>query len=302
MNIYSNEGRELDAQVSISSIDNMHGLILESRSGKNKNNCARNTDYFEALEIILRRLQILSVKVIRISLVSKRALNFFTKEKRALQYDGSSDINLKNCDVVVLRKWICNEISKIKENDNSKGGCPTKRIIINADIEEIKWNYVITGVSGSICLHERDLTSESDLISECNYFDLSKIKNYKDKVSRVIVLRRGQSEFRKKLLLAYNNKCTITGTCVVNVLEAAHIYPYFGECTNKTSNGLLLRADIHTLFDLGLINIDEFYNVNVSHELKDSEYYIYNGAKLSLPKNECDHPNIEAIKFRLSQL
>ena len=68
--------------------------------------------------------------------------------------------------------------------------------------------------------------------------------------------RRGQSVFRKQLLAAYNGQCAITRCDVEDVLEAAHIISYKGEETNHIGNGLLLRADIHTLFDLGLLAVD----------------------------------------------
>ena len=66
----------------------------------------------------------------------------------------------------------------------------------------------------------------------------------------MVALRQGQPQFRKSLLTAYRSRCAITGTAVESVLEAAHIWPHKGEQTNEVWNGLLLRADLHTLFDL----------------------------------------------------
>ena len=54
----------------------------------------------------------------------------------------------------------------------------------------------------------------------------------------------------------YEGKCAVTGCDVPDVLQAAHIFPYMGPETNHPSNGLL-RADIHTLFDLGLIELSQ---------------------------------------------
>lgn len=70
---------------------------------------------------------------------------------------------------------------------------------------------------------------------------------------RAVFLRRGQEKFRKDLINAYKSRCAVTGCNIVEILEAAHIIPYRGEHTNRCNNGLLLRADIHTLFDLGLL-------------------------------------------------
>ncbi|EJT85993.1 putative restriction endonuclease [Pseudomonas putida S11] len=60
-----------------------------------------------------------------------------------------------------------------------------------------------------------------------------------------IVRRRGQPQFRKQLLKAYQGRCAITACSLQQVLEAAHIHPYLGDATNVVSNGLLLRADVH---------------------------------------------------------
>jgi HNH endonuclease len=68
--------------------------------------------------------------------------------------------------------------------------------------------------------------------------------------------RRGQPQFREALLSRYARRCLITGCRILDVLEAAHIDPYRGEDTNHAANGLLLRADIHTLFDLDLLGIE----------------------------------------------
>ncbi|SDD84060.1 HNH endonuclease [Sanguibacter gelidistatuariae] len=70
-----------------------------------------------------------------------------------------------------------------------------------------------------------------------------------------IRLRQGQPAFRNKLLKAYRRSCAVTGTTTDAVLEAAHILPYRGVHTNTLSNGILLRADVHTLFDRLLLTI-----------------------------------------------
>jgi putative restriction endonuclease len=75
-------------------------------------------------------------------------------------------------------------------------------------------------------------------------------------VERQIRERRGQQQFRDGLRERYGDRCLITGCEVLAVLEAAHISPYRGEGDNHPANGLLLRADVHTLFDLDLLGID----------------------------------------------
>jgi hypothetical protein len=115
--------------------------------------------------------------------------------------------------------------------------------------------------------------------------------------------RRGQPEFRRNLMQAYEGKCLITKCGVEALLEAAHITPHAELTDYRVSNGLLLRADIHTLFDLHLITIDECYRIKVSEQLKNSEYWGYNEQQLDrfLEKMN-DQPNRDALKSRALKL
>lgn len=112
-----------------------------------------------------------------------------------------------------------------------------------------------------------------------------------------VVRRQGQQSFRKKLLKAYKGMCAITGTSVTVTLEGAHITPYLGPKTNHISNGILLRADIHTLFDLGLMSIDPVkLTVCVSSLLAGSEYVALQGKAILLPDVAGDHPSGKALE------
>lgn len=75
-------------------------------------------------------------------------------------------------------------------------------------------------------------------------------------LNRQIRARRGQAAFRQALRERFNDTCLVTRCKLADLLEAAHISPYRGEKDHHPSNGLLLRADIHTLFDLDLLGID----------------------------------------------
>lgn len=87
-------------------------------------------------------------------------------------------------------------------------------------------------------------------------FDPESVQDQRERAIRAIRLRRGQPTFRAALLEAYGGRCAITGCAVKDVLEAAHVTPYLGGLTNHVSNGLLLRTDLHTLFDCGLLAIE----------------------------------------------
>lgn len=101
---------------------------------------------------------------------------------------------------------------------------------------------------------------------------------------RAIVERRGQPAFRNALLRAYGQACAISGCPVTEVLEAAHIAPYTGDDSNNVRNGLLLRADIHTLFDLGLLWINLMnLHVEVATTLRATTYDEFHDRPLRPP-------------------
>ncbi len=129
--------------------------------------------------------------------------------------------------------------------------------------------------------------------------NLETIEGAWERINTLILQRRGQSAFRQGLLEAYEHKCAITKCAVQDVLEAAHIHPYADKGTSCVSNGLLLRADIHTLFDCGLITIDPgSFKVVVKAELRNSGYGKYHGRPLREPKNRARKPNKQALKQR----
>jgi len=68
-------------------------------------------------------------------------------------------------------------------------------------------------------------------------------------------VRAGQQEFRQRLLDAYGRRCAVSNCAVEEALEAARIIPdtVVGDAGMDPRNGILLRADIHRLFDCGLI-------------------------------------------------
>jgi predicted restriction endonuclease len=128
-------------------------------------------------------------------------------------------------------------------------------------------------------------------------FDPSTLQDARERIAATIVRRRGQPEFRKKLLEAYGNRCGVTGCDCVDVLEAAHVYPYRGPDTNHVCNGLLLRSDLHTLFDLGLIGIDcENYTIVIADSLRETIYGDLAGKQLRLPANSAHYPNSDLLK------
>ncbi|MEI6776494.1 MAG: BREX system P-loop protein BrxC [Chloroflexales bacterium] len=82
------------------------------------------------------------------------------------------------------------------------------------------------------------------------------LRDAREVIRDAIRARQGQPEFRDRLLVIFGNQCLVTGCRATEALEAAHIDPYCVSQNHDPANGLILRADIHTLFDLGLLAID----------------------------------------------
>jgi putative restriction endonuclease len=119
----------------------------------------------------------------------------------------------------------------------------------------------------------------------------------RESITRQIKARRGQQQFRDALRARYGNICMITKCELLDVLEAAHIKPYRGSNDNHPGNGLLLRSDIHTLFDLNLIGIKpETMEIFIHPSAMIQEYQQYHGSKLTGCGKE--RPSIEALQIR----
>jgi len=116
------------------------------------------------------------------------------------------------------------------------------------------------------------------------------------KALRAVAVRQGQPRFREGLIKAYEGRCAVTECSVLATLQAAHIAPYNGSQTNSVQNGLLLRADIHNLFDLGLLQIEpNTYIIRISEDLTDTQYGPLQGKKIRLPSGRSRWPNDMAL-------
>ncbi len=101
-------------------------------------------------------------------------------------------------------------------------------------------------------------------------------------------IRRGQPRFRRNLLRIHGGRCAVTGTAIESVLEACHISAHAATGTNHTSNGILLRSDIHDLFDDLLLTFDAKLVVRTAPGLRGTEYEKFEGARLG--QREPEHP------------
>ncbi len=121
----------------------------------------------------------------------------------------------------------------------------------------------------------------------------------REKAWAQIFRRRGQGPFRDGLLRRYGSQCLVTGCTVLAILEAAHIDPYREDMHNHLGNGLLLRADIHTLFDLDLLVIEPT-DLRIILHPDVAEHYKDIVADRLLVSGE-QRPLIEALRRRYEQ-
>ena len=134
--------------------------------------------------------------------------------------------------------------------------------ILKLELMDTDWELSITDSNSPIRVNLLKNTSEEIL---------EKLIIHPKYAERTILLRQGQPEFKNELISLYGC-CMITGCKDVEVLEGCHIVPYSTSHDNSMNNGLLLRADIHTLFDRKLIKINQDFIVKVSNSIQTKEY------------------------------
>ena len=152
------------------------------------------------------------------------------------------------------------------------------------------WNYVQER------LHKYSYeTSEPAVISED--------EGVRYGAEQIVKPRLGQGAFRVLVTEAYQRRCTITGERTLPVLHAAHIKPYSLNGPHAVSNGILLRQDLHTLFDRGYLTVTEDYHVEVSRRIKEDygngrDYYALRGKQiLEIPQSVQDRPAREYLRW-----
>jgi hypothetical protein len=156
----------------------------------------------------------------------------------------------------------------------------------------------IVDMSGLMRISEQDQ-------EKLRAFDPDSSKDCRARAVEAIIRRRGRPEFREKLFEAYDGKCAITNCNAGDALEATYIIPYRGEYTHEATNGILLRADLHTLFDLGKIAIDtRMMTVVMTDDMLASSYRILFNRPLHFPDDESQRPSTEGLDLhrRLSGL
>jgi len=114
--------------------------------------------------------------------------------------------------------------------------------------------------------------------------------------------RLGQGGFRVVITDTYERRCAVTQEKALPVLEAAHIRSVSQGGQHRVDNGLLLRADVHRLFDRGYVTVTPDHRFLVSHKLKEDfengePYYPFAGHRIWLPKRTDARPHLEFLEW-----
>ncbi len=124
---------------------------------------------------------------------------------------------------------------------------------------------------------------------------------------RLAPRRLGQRSFQAVVLDAYERRCAITGDRIRPVLQAAHIRPLPEGGEHRLDNGLLLRSDVHTLYDRGYLAVDPRHRLLVSPQLRaefgnGEQFYAREGQPIALPPRRLDRPGREFLEWHLDEV
>ena len=114
--------------------------------------------------------------------------------------------------------------------------------------------------------------------------------------------RLGQGAFRVLVTDVYERRCAVTRERTLPALEAAHIRPYGDGGAHETSNGLLLRRDIHSLFDAGYVTVTPDLHFEVSDRIKEEfengrDYYALHGHPIHVPGEAAHKPERALLRW-----
>lgn len=256
-------------------------------------------------------------------IVSSKAqeyLNRGTKFSSWIQSKNYRISNIKDTSIIIERldsdkpqKITKGQIEKAIKRLNAAGGASGRRtlnytVAIETALVELHPELTWSRKGDFIHSKKRDSSLaigyelDSQISQVSSDFQPSSIEDARTFVARTIAMRQGQPQFRAELLEAYSRRCAVTGTDAIQALEAAHIRPFAGPDTNHIQNGMILRSDIHSLFDRGLVGVEpDDYSVVISDVLSNSSYSDYEQMRIRLPKEKKNRPSADALWQHLEE-
>jgi putative restriction endonuclease len=124
---------------------------------------------------------------------------------------------------------------------------------------------------------------------------------------RLAPQRLGQQSFKAVVLQAYERRCAITGNRIRPALQAAHIRPLASGGEHRLDNGMLLRSDVHIMFDHGYLSVDPKHRLLVSPRLREEfgngdSFYQRAGQTIALPDRRADRPSREFLEWHAEEV
>ncbi len=224
-------------------------------------------------------------------------------------FEGNRIVNQVALETGRLERSVSAKIYNFRSLDPSQSGDGLKGI---ADIDEKIWNEYFnpkTGTIDEVELREALVKEEfhdpgiflpgEEMVT---FFSYATINDGDDRQLSARRVRRGQALLRRNLKVIYKNSCALTGTNEESVLEACHINAHAETGDNSVENGILLRSDIHILFDDGLITLDnDCITVRVCPLVTCPDYKALNN-QISTRRNRVEDRHKEIILERNSQI
>jgi hypothetical protein len=311
MRVFDDRGNERDATFEVETFEVENSvakatIVLDSRGGSKGARNARNIEYAAGLEILLDRLKRIGATIEAAHIATARTKTLPPEQTR-LDVERRYPFSLESDNIPDLRRALSKAQTTVGQTKGAKGGNPTKRIRVHVAVprsaiftKDQLGYFLKTGLIGLADAHiaggVAEIANAAAGAEEEGFFNAKNDADERRKIFRAIAQRQGQPAFRQKLLVAYGGACAMTGCNAEPALEAAHILPYKGDYTHHVQNGLLLRADLHTLFDRGLLAIDtREFSIIVAKPLQGTTYMELHDKLLRLPPRAVDRPSREAL-------
>ena len=224
-------------------------------------------------------------------------------------FEGNRIVNQVALETGRLVRSVSAKIYNFRSLDPSQSGDGLKGI---ADIDGEIWDEYYNPKTGNIDEVElREALVKEEFLDPGIFlpgdglepaFTYATINDGDDRQLQARRVRRGQAQLRRNLKVIYKNSCAITGTNEESVLEACHIKAHAETGDDSLENGLLLRSDIHILFDDRLITIDDdCTTIRISPLVTCPDYMILNNNK-TVRRNRIEDRHREIIAARNSQI
>ena len=303
--VFALDGSPLKSTCIISGVGREWRVTMESRGGKLGTAKERNADYSQGFTTLVSRMADLDAVITDALVVSRDLVNrgLGEPERRLVCAAHPYPIAVTAATAAEITQGLRAAQADVGTERSKGGGNTTRRVELRVTLGRLPEHDIpvpdyLTGARAIGPIGEADLLSSADASKD--EFEPTSVVDERQKVLAAITRRQGAPRFRRLLLDCYERRCAISGCDADAVLEAAHIVPYAGLSTNHAQNGLLLRADLHTLFDRGLLGVHpDSYTVVLHPTLLDTDYGGLRDRQIRLPTRTDCWPSKAALKIHL---